>query len=132
MTISLSDLSGAWIAAKESERLAVECRRRIEDEMVTKLEMNTDLDGSNTSHAEDFTIKVTCRIDRKVDSDMLQELATENGLSEHLAALFRWKPDLNMTAWKSADESITGPLAKAITAKPGRPSFTITRNTKKD
>jgi hypothetical protein len=31
-----------------------------------------------------------------------------------------------MAAWKAADESITRPLAAAITAKPGRPSFAIT------
>lgn len=72
-------------------------------------------------------MKVTCRIDRKVDADMVQELAAEHGLSEHLASLFRWKPELNMSAWKAADESITRPLAGAITAKPGRPSFTITK-----
>jgi hypothetical protein len=30
-----------------------------------------------------------------------------------------------MAIWKAADERITRPLAGAITAKPGRPSFTI-------
>ena len=55
------------------------------------------------------------------------ELAAEAGLSDQLAHLFRWKPELNMSAWKAADESITTPLAGAITAKPGRPSFSITK-----
>jgi hypothetical protein len=71
-------------------------------------------------------VKISGRIDRKVDSEKLQMLATESGLTEHLATLFRWKPELNLTLWKSADESITKPLAAAITAKPGRPSFKIT------
>jgi hypothetical protein len=35
-----------------------------------------------------------------------------------------------MAIWKAADESITKPLAAAITAKPGRPSFTIEPTTK--
>jgi hypothetical protein len=35
-----------------------------------------------------------------------------------------------MAVWKAADEAITKPLAAAITAKPGRPSFTITRKEK--
>jgi hypothetical protein len=30
-----------------------------------------------------------------------------------------------MSAWKAADDSITRPLAAAITTKPGRPSFSI-------
>ena len=55
----------------------------------------------------------------------MQELAAEFGLTEHLAKLFRWKPEINLAIWKAADESITKPLASAITAKPGRPSFTI-------
>ena len=55
----------------------------------------------------------------------MQELAAEFGLTDHLAKLFRWKPEINMAIWKAADESITKPLAAAITAKPGRPSFKI-------
>jgi hypothetical protein len=53
-------------------------------------------------------------------------LASVSGLSEHLATLFRWKPEINMTLWKAADVSITKSLAGAITSKPGRPSFKIT------
>jgi hypothetical protein len=30
-----------------------------------------------------------------------------------------------MAVWKATDEAITKPLAGAITAKPGRPSFKI-------
>ena len=49
----------------------------------------------------------------------MQELAAEFGLTEHLASLFRWKPEINMAVWKATDEAITKPLAAAITAKPG-------------
>jgi hypothetical protein len=55
----------------------------------------------------------------------VQELAAEHGLTDHLSTLFRWKPEINMAIWKASDERITRPLAGAITAKPGRPSFTI-------
>ena len=58
-------------------------------------------------------------------ADKVQELAAEHGLTDHLSTLFRWKPELNMAIWKSSNESITRALAPAITAKPGRPSFTI-------
>lgn len=116
-----------WLAAKEAERAAVEKRRLIEDELVSSLKVDANHEGVTSATIEGYQVKVTCRIDRKVDADMVQELAAENGLSEHLASLFRWKPELNMSAWKAADESITRPLAGAITAKPGRPSFTITK-----
>ena len=116
-----------WLEAKESERAAVEKRRLIEDELVSSLKVDANHECVTSATIEGYQVKVTCRIDRKVDADMVQELAAENGLSEHLASLFRWKPELNMSAWKAADESITRPLAGAITAKPGRPSFTITK-----
>ena len=64
-------------------------------------------------------------MNRKVDSDKLQELAAENGLTEHLSTLFRWKPDIDAKAWKAADESITRPLMGAITTTPSRASFVI-------
>jgi len=83
-------------------------------------------EGTATTDAGQYRIKITGRIDRKVDAELVQELAAENGLTEHLGALFRWKPELNLSAWKSADESITRALSGAITAKPGRPSFSIT------
>ena len=76
--------------------------------------------------------EVVGRIDRKVDADKVQELAAEHGLTDHLSTLFRWKPEINMAIWKAADESITKPLAAAITAKPGRPSFTIEPITTKE
>ena len=64
-------------------------------------------------------------MNRKVDVDLLQEIAAEHGLEDHLGSLFRWKPELNVKAWQQADDSITLPLSGAITTKPGRPSFSI-------
>lgn len=119
-----------WLDAKETERAAIERRRYIEDELRVRFDVPETLEGTENIDDEGFTVKIVGRIDRKVDSDLVQELAAEAGLSEHLSSLFRWKPELNMAAWKAADESITRPLAGAITAKPGRPSFQITRKEK--
>lgn len=130
LTDDLNTLSEMWLAAKEAEKEATEDRRRIEDRIKSLAGIAENLDGTETVAPEKFTIKIVGRIDRKVDSDKLQELAAEHGLSEHLSSLFRWKPEINMAAWKAADEAITKPLAAAITAKPGRPSFTITRKEK--
>jgi hypothetical protein len=64
---------------------------------------------------------------RKVDTDKLQEVALANGIFDHLQSLFRWKAEINASQWKIADASITEPLTEAITTKPGRPAFQITR-----
>ena len=113
-----------WIDAKEAERVAVDQRREIEDRLIAMLNVG-EAEGSATIKANGYKVKVTQRFNRSIDSDLLQEIAAENGLQQHLGSLFRWKPEINATAWKSADESITGPLCQAITTKPGRPSFSI-------
>lgn len=125
LTDDLNELAAMWLAAKEAEREAVEDRRRIEDRIKSLVGVAENLEGTETVEPDKFTIKIVGRIDRKVDSDKLQELAAEFGLADHLSYLFRWKPEINMAAWKAADPSITKPLSAAITVKPGRPSFTI-------
>ena len=121
----LKTLSADWMLHKAAEEHAVVERRKIEDLMVKLLAMSENFEGTETAEPQGFVVKISGRIDRKVDGDKVQELAAEFGLTDHLAKLFRWKPEINMAIWKAADESITKPLAAAITAKPGRPSFKI-------
>jgi hypothetical protein len=122
----LDTLAAAWSAAKTAEGKAVEARRAIEDRLVSLLEISAQFEGTaNTSTEQGITIKIVGRLNRKVDTDRLQELATEHGLTEHLTALFRWSADINAAAWKSASAAITAPLRGAITTTAGRPSFSI-------
>ena len=122
----MNELSKMWLIAKENEASAMGDRRKIEDRIKKLAKIAEDLEGTETVTPDYFTIKIVGRIDRKVESDKLQELAAEAGLTEHLSSLFRWTPEINMAIWKASDERITRPLAGAITAKPGRPSFKIT------
>lgn len=126
----LNELSNMWLIAKQAEKDATDDRRKIEDRIKSLVGFSENSEGTETAEPDQFTIKIVGRIDRKVDGDKVQELAAEFGLTEHLASLFRWKPEINMAVWKATDEAITKPLAAAITAKPGRPSFTITRKEK--
>lgn len=114
-------LQKEWQAAKLAEREAADRRRAIEDELSKHFGITGDEEGTKTYEG----FKVTCRMNRKIDAEKLQEIAAENGLSVHLSSLFRWKPDINMTAWKAASEEVTKPLLGAITTTPGRPSFAI-------
>lgn len=124
--ITLSELSQSWLELKEAERVAVEARRSVEDKMMSLIGIPETLEGTeNVPLEEGIQIKIVGRMNRKVDTDKLQELAAENGLSEHLHDLFRWKAEVNKSVWDSASEKITQPLLGAITTTPGRPSFSI-------
>jgi hypothetical protein len=122
----IGELAAQWLEAKAREASATEDRRAIEDRIKEIVRLNEALDGTETVERDGYTIKMVGRIDRKVNAEQLQELAAEAGLSDHLSSLFRWKPELNVSVWKNTDESITSALAPAITAKPGRASFSIT------
>lgn len=121
----LESLSSMWLMAKTTEADAVADRRNIEDRIRQLTGLRDDVEGTETIKVPGYKVRVVSRLDRKVDAEKVQDLAAEHGLTAHLSSLFRWKPEINMSAWKSADESITGPLAGAITTKPGRPSFSI-------
>jgi len=128
MSKELDELSVLWLESKEKERMAVEARRIYEDQMLKIIAIAEDFEGTKNSMTDaGLEIKVVGRMNRKVDADKLQDIAAEHGLTDHLATLFRWKPEINATAWKASDESITRPLQDAITTTPSRPSFSITK-----
>jgi hypothetical protein len=123
----LSRLSDLWIELKEAERKATDERREVEDTIMSLLNISEGLDGTENRKDGDYAIKIVGRMNRRVDTDRLQQLAAENGLTDHLSTLFRWKAEINSSIWKASDSAITQPLLDAITTTPGRPSFTITK-----
>ena len=123
----MNTLYQRWLDAKKLEAAAVAERRELEDQMIAEFDIPKDLDGTVNHQVDGYKIKMEGRINKKIDSDKLQMLAAEAGLSEHLSSLFRWKPELHVAAWKAADAKITEPLLGAITSTPGRPTFTITK-----
>tara|TARA_R110000823_G_scaffold264179_1_gene384399 strand:+ start:175 stop:555 length:381 start_codon:yes stop_codon:yes gene_type:complete len=124
----IDELAKKWLEAKSAEHAAVERRREIEDKLLSLAGIAETMEGiENVETDGSYKIKITSRMNRKIDADRIQDIAAEEGSSEHLSSLFRWKPELNMTAWKNADKSITDPLLGGITTKPGRASFQITQ-----
>jgi len=128
MAYDIVALSSKWLELKNNEEIALTERRIIEDMLTEALRIEQSLEGVKTKKIDGLIIKVSVRIDRKVNSEQVQELAAEHGLSSHLPDLFRWTPAINMTAWKRADKAITEPLLDAITSKAGRPLYKITFN----
>lgn len=127
---SKQDLCDDWINAKNDEHRAQERRREIEDQLAKLLKINPAKDGTKTESIGEFECKVTTRLSRKIDADLAQEIASEYGLQDQLGIVFRWKPDLNLTAWKVASEATKTQLIKAITTTASRPSFSISLKTK--
>lgn len=124
----MENLSQNWLDAKQAEKVATERRRELEDKLLSLIGVAENMEGTENVETDGgYKIKITGRMIHKVDADRIQDIAAEEGLTEHLSSLFRWKPELNMAAWKNADKAITDPLLGGITTKPGRASFQITQ-----
>lgn len=123
--LSNKTLYEQWLDAKEAEKKAISERRVVEDKLLSVYGIAEGSEGSQTIKEDGYKVVVTSRITRSVDTDKVQQIALEQGLSAHVQSLFRWKADINTKMWKNTAESITSHFVEAITAKPGRPSFTI-------
>ena len=121
----IAELLETWSQCKQVENQAVETRRSIEDEISALVEINPTTEGTVNFELGKYKVKIVSRLNRKVDADKLQEIAVEAGLTAHLSDLFRWKPEIEMKAWKAADQSITSVLIQAVTSTAGRPSYSI-------
>lgn len=122
----LSDLVETWAQAKKAETMAIETRRKVEDEISKICEVNPANEGTVSLDIDHYKVKIVSKLTRKIDPDKLQEIAGESGLTDHLFTLFRWKPEIEMKAWKTADQAVTSVLAKAVTTSASRPSYSIT------
>ena len=114
-----------WMEAKAAETEMTARRRAIEEEIAKSLEVPEDWEGSYTMKDGGFKINVKRAFTRKVDDKRLTALANEFGLQEYLSTLFRWKPEINLKAWKDTEPSVIDKLAQAVTTTPGRVSFKI-------
>lgn len=123
--MELKNVIESWLLAKETEKIATEKRRLAEDRMLSLIGVPENLAGTHHAAAPGYRIKITGRIDKKVDADLLQQAAQENDLMDVLSHLFRWKAEINSSAWSACSDQIKSILAPAITSKPGRPSFNI-------
>lgn len=114
-----------WMEVKAAETEMTARRRAIEDEMAKSLQITEDWEGSYTMKDGGFKVNIKRAFTRKVDGKKLSAIADEFGLQDYLPTLFRWKPEIDMKAWKDAEPSVTEKLAQAVTTTPGRVSFKI-------
>ena len=114
-----------WMEVKAAETEMTARRRAIEDEMAKSLQITEDWEGSYTMKDGGFKVNIKRAFTRKVDGKKLSAIADEFGLQDYLPTLFRWKPEIDMKAWKDTEPSVIDKLAQAVTTTPGRVSFKI-------
>jgi hypothetical protein len=122
----LKELCAKWINAKQAVTEAATSLETVEDQLIQLLNVDLLRDGTTQVIDGDVRIKVTSRPSRTVDDTKLKALAEEHDLKEHLSTLFRWKPEVNLRAWRGADKKIRKSLNDAITLTSARPAFAIT------
>ena len=124
----IDKLCQEWLDAKMHERAVIVRRREIEDNLVEALRINDKSEGTKRIESSGYNIAVEFKVNRKVDGKKLIEVAAANGIgNDILQQIFRWKPEINMRDWKSADRSIILALSNAVTTSEARPSVTITK-----
>lgn len=124
----IDKLCQEWLDSKMHERAATTRRRKIEDNLVEALRINDKSEGTKRIESSGYNIAVEFKVNRKVDGKKLIEVAASNGIgNDILQQIFRWKPEINMRDWKSADRSIILALSNAVTTSEARPSVTITK-----
>ena len=124
----IDKLCQEWLDAKMHERAVTTRRREVEDQLITALRINDKSEGTKRIESSGYNIAVEFKVNRKVDGKKLIEVAATNGIgNDILQQIFRWKPEINMRDWKSADRSIILALSNAVTTSEARPSVTITK-----
>ena len=123
---TLEQLIETWTQCKKAEQMSVETRRKVEDRISELLEINPNKEETVNLGVSGYKVKIVSRLSRKVDSDLLQEVAAEHGMEALLSSMFRWKADVDVKSWKSATPEVQNVLSKAITTTAGRPSYSIT------
>lgn len=128
----MNELIKQWLKCKALEQEAQKERQAVEDRLTELLKFDVNQDHSKTFEEGDFKVKLTGRVNRTVDSDLAQDIATEHNLDNQLTNLFKWSADLKLSAWKEASVAVKTIFSKAVTSKPGRPSFVITKKEPKN
>ena len=96
-----------------------------QDEMDLRIDIASELSkdaleaGTHNFDFEGLKVKLVSKMNYKIDKNILETLE----LTEEEAICIRWKPELDMKAYKAEDETET--LNEAIIATTGAPTLTV-------
>lgn len=119
----MNSLYAQWLELKRREDEAKALRQALEARMSEGIP--DEWEGSKTWEDGPYKIKASRKHNRKVDGNRVRDISAQYGLEEYTNVLFRWKPEIDAKAWKSADETITKLFSDAITTTPGKVGFVV-------
>lgn len=121
--MTIEELGAAWLEAKEAEKTAADNRRKIEDQMRQALKIEDAEERTVKQTAGNYVIKANCRVNRKIDPEHFLRLA--NDAKVDVSGFTRWKCELVLGEWKKQPAYVQQTLSNAITAEPGRATFSV-------
>lgn len=119
----IEDLVTRLYEVKREESAIKERRMALEEELARAVGMPEDFEGSQTRQVGRYKVKLTRRMNVKVDPVKLTELARVNNILPVMERCFRKKWELNRLEWIRADEKARLILAPAMETTPGKATF---------
>ena len=124
--VEIHELVAELYRVKQDEQNVRNKRMALETELATVISVPDDWEGNKTNTVGDYKVKLTRKMNVKIDELKLRELAIVNNITPALETCFRWKPELNKREWDAADPDIRVKLSAAMEVTPGKASFTVT------
>lgn len=121
MSEQLAALLKKRIDAKTAEDLAVKNRRAIDGQIVALLPKKTE--GSVSQEAGQFKVTVTYGIDRKANTEYLQD--SWFSLPPAVQKAFRWKAEVSTKEFKALSETEGAIAIDFVESKPSSPSLKV-------
>lgn len=118
-------LAQEWQHLKAKEAEYRDRRQECEQQIAMLSGVDENHEGTKNADTGIYKVRIYGKMNTRIDGDKLQQVAADNGITDSLRSLFRWKPSINKAEWDKADDSIKRPLLEAMTTKPGRKSVTI-------
>lgn len=124
--MEINELVAKLYEAKQAEQAAKNMRTELEAELARAIGVPDDWEGSKSNTVGDYKVKLTRKMNVKIDATRLRELAVVNNITPILETCFRWKPEIIKKEWDKANEEARTKLAEALEITPGKASFAVT------
>lgn len=123
------DQAAVALERARAARAAADAKVAEAEAALLALVTNRQQEGTTRADTEHFKISVVDKINRSVDSEELARIAPQ--IPEAIGRrLINWKPELRMTELRfiqNNEPEIYAIVAKALTAKPAKPSVSVER-----
>ena len=125
--MGINELVAQLYEAKLAEQAAKEYRLGLEAALTEKLNVPDSWEGTQTRAVGEYKVKLTRKMNVKIDANRLREQGRVNNLMPMVDLLFRWKPELDKKKWDTTNEKVKLAFAPAMEVTPGKASFSIER-----